>query len=276
MTTVGFVGAGRMGSPMVERLVGAGHDVRVLCRTREKGVAAEQLGATAVTDMAQVAEGADVVVVCVFSDDQVREVCLSDGLVGHMARGASLVVHTTGSPRTVQTLAAQAPGISVIDAPVSGGPHDIAAGRITLFVGGDDADVDKARPVLSCYGDPILHTGGLGSGQWVKLLNNTLLTAQLGLLREVTAFGSRVGVDEAGLISAIQKGSGTSRAAEMVGARGSGSVGDFVASISEFLGKDVAVIREVTAETGHDLGILDGLLDRALGGGRNAPSESRI
>lgn len=276
MTTVGFVGAGRMGSPMVERLVAAGHDVRVHVRSSEKRAAAEELGATAVAELASVADGADVVVVCVFSDDQVREVCLSDGLVHHMAPGAVLVVHTTGSPRTVETLAAQEPGISVIDAPVSGGPHDIAAGRITLFVGGDDADVDKARPVLSCYGDPILHTGGLGSGQWVKLLNNTLLAAQLGLLREVTAFGTRVGVDETGLISAIQNGSGTSRAAEMVGARGSGSVGDFVASISEFLGKDVAVIRDVTAETGHDLGILDGLLDRALGADRNAPSESRF
>ncbi|MGE2733011.1 NAD(P)-dependent oxidoreductase [Mycolicibacterium vaccae] len=264
MTHVGFVGAGRMGAPMVERLVQAGHDVRVLGRSSEKRAAVGALGATAEADVRAVADGAQVVVVCVFSDDQVHEVCLADGLLQAMAPGSVLVVHTTGSPKTVETLAAQAPGVAVVDAPVSGGPHDIAAGQITLFLGGDTDAVERARPVLGCYGDPILHTGGLGSGQWVKLLNNTLLTAQLGLLREAAAFGARVGVEEAGLISAIRRGSGTSRAADMVGSRESASVAEFIASISEFLGKDVAVIRAVAAETGNDLGVLEGLIDRAL------------
>lgn len=264
MTQVGFVGAGRMGAPMVERLVTVGHDVRVLGRSDEKRAAVRELGATAVADVRAVADGAEVVIVCVFTDDQVRAVCLDDGLLDAVSPGSVLVVHTTGNPRTVELLAARAPQVSVLDAPVSGGPHDIAAGRITLFVGGDEAAVERARPVLACYGDPILHTGGLGSGQWVKLLNNTLLAAQLGLLREAAAFGARVGVDEAGLIGAIRRGSGASKAADLVGSRGPGSVRDFIDSIGEFLGKDVAVIREVAAQTGNDLGVLEVLLDRAL------------
>ncbi len=264
VTTVGFVGAGRMGAPMVTRLVEAGHDVAVLGRSSDKRSAAEQLGARPVAEVSAVADGADVVVVCVFTDDQVRQVCLDDGLLDAMSPGSTLVVHTTGSPRTVELLAQRAPGIAVVDAPVSGGPHDIAAGQITLFVGGPESVFERIRPVLACYGDPILHTGGLGSGQWVKLLNNTLLTAQLGLLREAAAFGARVGVDEAGLIAAVRRGSGASRAADLIGTRGPGSVQQFVESIGEFLGKDVAVIRAVAEETGNDLGVLDTLIDRAL------------
>ncbi|BBX15642.1 6-phosphogluconate dehydrogenase [Mycolicibacterium duvalii] len=264
MTQVGFVGAGRMGTPMIERLVSAGHHVRALARTDEKRAAVQELGATAVVQPQAVAVGAEVVVVCVFTDEQVRRVCLDDGLLDAMGAGSVLVVHTTGSPRTAELLAARTPGVAVVDAPVSGGPHDIAAGRITLFVGGDEGAVERARPVLAAYGDPIVHTGRPGSGQWVKLLNNTLLAAQLGLLREAAAFGARVGVDERGLLSAIRCGSGASKAADMIGTRGQGSVQDFIDSISEFLGKDVAVIREVAAETGNELGILEILLDSVV------------
>ncbi|QZT61364.1 NAD(P)-dependent oxidoreductase [Mycolicibacterium austroafricanum] len=263
MTTVGFVGTGRMGAPMVARLVQAGHDVRALGRSPDKRAAIGESGARAVAGLDEVADGADVVVVCVFTDDQVREVCLDGGLLDAMAPGSVLVVHTTGSPRTVEALAARAPAVAVLDAPVSGGPHDIAAGQITLFVGGDATAVERARPVLASYGDPILHVGELGAGQWVKLINNTLFAAQLGLLREAASFGARVGVDETGLLSAIGHGSGASRAAEIVGTRG--SVQSFIESVGEFLGKDVAVVREVAAETGSDLGLLEGLLDVVVG-----------
>ena len=85
MTRVGFVGAGRMGAPMVRRLVDAGHEVRALGRTAEKASAVEHLGASVVNDPAAVAEGADAVIVCVFTDDQVREVCLADDLVAAMS-----------------------------------------------------------------------------------------------------------------------------------------------------------------------------------------------
>ena len=143
MTRVGFIGTGRMGAPMVRRLVDAGHEVRRAGPHAREGLAVSDLGALPVTDLAAVAEGADAVIVCVFTDDQVREVCLEDGLVAAMSPGAVLVVHTTGSPRTAETIAAR--GVDVVDAPVSGGPHDIAAGRVTLFVGGEDDAVKRVR-----------------------------------------------------------------------------------------------------------------------------------
>ena len=89
MTRVGFVGTGRMGGPMVRRLVESGHDVRALGRSDEKRRAVQELGAQAAADLGAVADGADVVVVCVFTDEQVQEVC--GELVGAMPRGATLV-----------------------------------------------------------------------------------------------------------------------------------------------------------------------------------------
>jgi 2-hydroxy-3-oxopropionate reductase len=164
---------------MVSRLIEAGHDVRVLGRSAEKRAVVAELGANAVARIAEVSAHADAVVLCVLTDEQVQQVCTDDGLLAAMSPGSTLVVHTTGSPRTVETIAVRAAShdVDVVDAPVSGGPHNAAAGALTLFVGGADDAVARVRPVLSCYGDPILHVGPLGTGQKVKLVNNALFAA---------------------------------------------------------------------------------------------------
>jgi 3-hydroxyisobutyrate dehydrogenase len=258
VTRVGFVGVGRMGAPMVRRLVESGHEVRALGRTDEKCQAVGDLGAHPVTELADVGDGADVVVVCVFTDKQVQQVCLQDGLVSVMRPGAALVIHTTGSPRTAQTIAAKASGIDVVDAPVSGGPHNIAAGAVSLFVGGSDDAVARVRPVLASYGDPILHVGALGAGQAVKLINNTLFAAQVGLLREAVTLGDHFGVAEAKLLEAITHGGGASRVGGFVA--DGGSVSAFVERTAEFIGKDVEVVRKVATDLGNDLGLLDDVI----------------
>lgn len=263
MTRVGFVGAGRMGSPMVRRLAEAGHEVRALGRSDEKRGAVSELGAHAVTELSAVGDGAEIVVVCVFTDEQVQQVCLHSDLLSAMAPGAVLVVHTTASPRTVEMIAAESSNIDVVDAPVSGGPHDIAAGHVTLFVGGSDEAVTRARPALDSYGDPVLHVGALGAGQRVKLINNALFAAQIGLLREAVRLGDRLGVEESKLLSAVSHGSAASRVGGFIAARG--SVGGFVDGVGEFIGKDVAVVRAIAAELGSDLGLLDDVIDTALG-----------
>ena len=252
-----------MGAPMVRRLVEAGHEVRALGRSVEKRRAVSELGARPVTDLADVGSDADVVIVCVFTDEQVQQVCLESVLLPTMRPGAVLVIHTTGSPRTVASVAAEAAshGIDVIDAPVSGGPHDIAAGQVTLFVGGSEDTVEQARPVLASYADPILHVGPIGAGQAVKLVNNTLFAAQIGLLREAVRLGDRLGVDEQRLLDAIGHGSAASRVAGIVGARG--SVDAFIDMVGEFVGKDVAVVRKTVAELGSDLGLLDDAINLA-------------
>lgn len=260
MTRVGFVGAGRMGAPMVHRLVEAGHDVLALARTPEKRAVIDELGAHAVADPAAVAERADAVIVCVFTDEQVRRVCLDSDLVAAMSPGAVLVIHTTGSPRTAAAITAR--GVAVVDAPVSGGPHDIAAGEVTLFVGGDDDAVARVRPLLSAYGDPILHVGRSGAGQLVKLVNNALFAAQIGLVAEGVRLGERLGVPEPALLNALTHGSSASRVLDNIARAGSAAA--FIDAVGGFIGKDMAVIRETLAQLGGDLGALDEMVDAGL------------
>jgi 2-hydroxy-3-oxopropionate reductase len=248
---------------MVARLVEAGHEVRVLGRSAEKRTAITQLGAKAVADPADVTAQADAVVICVFTDEQLQQVCLGGNLLHTMASGAAIVVHTTGNPRTVETIAAHAAAhdVDVVDAPVSGGPRNAVAGALTLFVGGTDDAVARVRPVLSCYGDPVLHVGALGAGQKVKLVNNVLFAAHIGLLSSAVELGVRLGVPESTLLAALPHGSAASRVLDIVAA--GGSVASFVETAGEFVAKDVAMARSIAAKLGDDLGVLDDVIDAA-------------
>jgi 3-hydroxyisobutyrate dehydrogenase-like beta-hydroxyacid dehydrogenase len=226
---LGFIGTGRMGHPMARKLIEAGHEVRALARSQDKRATLAADGAHPVASVSEAGEGADAV----------------------------LVIHTTGSPRTAENIAARAApfGISVIDAPVSGGPHDIAAGHLTLFAGGTPAALEQVRPALASYADPILHVGPLGAGQRVKLINNALFAAQLGLLTSAVDLAARLGVDEPALLGALPHGSAASRALTAVASRG--SVTAFAASVGDFLAKDMEVARDTAAALGASLGPLD-------------------
>ena len=262
---IGFVGTGRMGLPMVRRLVGAGHQVRALVRGDEARTAVTDAGAEAVSDISEVGFDAEIVIVCVFTDDQVQEVCLHGPLIAAMRPGSALVIHTTGSPGTAEQISVRAKpfGVDVIDSPVSGGPHNIAAGDLTLFVGGEAEIVERIRPALQSYAEPILHVGGLGTGQRVKLVNNALFAAQIGLLREGVRLGAELGVDEATLLGALPHASSNSRALAGVSARG--SVAAFSEAVGDFVSKDVGVVRDVARELGGDLGLLDEVIGSQLG-----------
>lgn len=249
---------------MVRRLVEAGHHVRVSVRSAEQQSAITESGAEAVDEVASVCTDAQVVVLCVFTDEQVRQLCLADGLIAAMPPTCTLVLHTTGSPRTAQAIAER--GVEVVDAPVSGGPHDVAARALTLFVGGTDEALARVRPVLSCYGDPILHVGPLGAGQKVKLVNNALFAAQIGMLSAGVELASQLGVAESALLAALAHGSASSRVLDIVAARG--SLASFIEATGEFVGKDVAVIREIAAELGSDLGALSEVIEAAIPGQR--------
>lgn len=244
---------------MVSRLVEAGHEVHAVGRTAENRAELAQLGAVAVGHVDEAGSQAGIVVVCVFTDDHVRQVCLSGELLGSMPPGSALVVHTTARPTTIDAIAARADAIDIVDAAISGGPHDVAAGRLSLFVGGSDDAVARVRPVLSCYGDPVLHVGPRGAGQKVKLVNNALFAGQLGLLAEAVRLGERLGVPESALLAALPHGSATSRVLSLVAARE--SLASFTEMAGDFVGKDVAVVRAVARELGTGLGVLDDVIE---------------
>lgn len=250
-----------MGAPMVRRLIAARHQVQVLARDSETYAALKESGATVSSRLSEIGAGAEVVVLCVFTDEQVRAVCLDGDLLSSMPSGSVLVVHTTAGPAAMTAVTEQAAlhGVDVLDAPVSGGPHDIAAGTLTVFVGGTDNAVRRVRPMLACYADPILHVGPLGNGQRVKLLNNAAFAAQLGVVAEIVRLAARIGLDEAIVLRALSHGSACSHA--LSGAATRGSIGEFVSAVGDFLAKDVAQVRAALADLGGELGALDPLID---------------
>ena len=263
---IGFIGAGRMGRPMVERLTASGHDVTVLARTPQARDAAEAAEWTWAETVAATVRDADAVFVVVLTDEQVRSVCLGpDGAIEAMKPGATLVQHTTCDPATVELLDAAAvrvaterDGIAVLDAALSGGPHDVAAGTLTLWVGGDEAVLERMRPVLGAYASPVMSVGPPGNGQRVKLVNNALFVAQVGLAVDAVRLAGSLGIDEGAILAAVRHGSGGSRAFDVV-ARG-GSVEAVAERLAGLMRKDVDVVREVARSSGADLGIIGTVL----------------
>jgi 3-hydroxyisobutyrate dehydrogenase len=193
---IGMVGIGNMGMPVARRLAQAGYPLTAYARRPAAMEEARTFGATSAESLADLAAGSDVVIVNVFSDDQVRDVSLGPhGLVAHMRPSSVLVNHTTGRPSTIEKVASEAAvrKVAVLDCAMSGGPLDIAAGRLTLLVGGDTGILENLRPVLESYSSPILHVGAPGDGQKVKLLNNALFGAQVALVTRIEQCATELG-----------------------------------------------------------------------------------
>jgi 3-hydroxyisobutyrate dehydrogenase-like beta-hydroxyacid dehydrogenase len=250
-----------MGRPMADRLAAAGHEVTVLVRRPQARTAAEAEGLTCAATMAATVRDADAVFVVVLRDEQVRSVCLGPGgAIAAMRPGATLVQHTTSAPATAELLAEAGAdrGIGVLDAALSGGPHDIAAGRLTLWVGGDETLLEQTRPLLAAYAAPIMFVGSAGNGQRVKLVNNALFVAQVGLAVDAVRLAGSLGIEEQAILAALQHGSGAGRALGVVA--GGGSVEAVAGRLGALMRKDVTVVREVARGAGADLGILGTVL----------------
>jgi 3-hydroxyisobutyrate dehydrogenase-like beta-hydroxyacid dehydrogenase len=249
---VGFVGAGRMGLPMVERLAAAGHDLVVYARRAEAKATLTGLGVRHTAELAQAAAGAEVLLLCVFSDAQLAEI--ADPLAAALPDGAVLASHVTGRESVLRSLAERFPGISVVDAPVSGAPDDIRAGRLTVLLGGSPDARARAAAVVRAYADPIIETGELGTALAVKLINNLLFAANVQLAAEAVRLGEALGVAPGELLGALDHMSGGSQASHRaaVGA----DMAAFATRIGPFMKKDVAVCLEQAAERGVDPGLL--------------------
>jgi 3-hydroxyisobutyrate dehydrogenase-like beta-hydroxyacid dehydrogenase len=171
-----------------------------------------------------------------------------------MPSGSTLINHATGRPATVQDIAAAGAtrGVRTLDCAMSGGPHDIDAGNLTLLVGGDAVVLDDVRPVLASYSDPILHVGTIGDGQKVKLLNNALFGAQVALTLRIERCARELGMDPRPVLAAIQACSGNSYALGVAVMMGSAEA--LVEGARKYIEKDVAVVAQVASELGVDLG----------------------
>lgn len=249
---VGFVGAGRMGLPMVERLAAAGHDPVVYARRAETLAALTRLGVRHTTELPEAAAGADVLLLCVFNDEQAAEV--AGPLAAALPDGAVLASHVTGRESTLRAVARRFPRIHVVDAPVSGAPDDIRAGRLTVLLGGPAAARARAAAVVRAYANPIMETGELGTALAVKLINNLLFAANVQLAAEAVRLGEALGVASGELLAALGHMSGGSQASHRAAA--GADMAEFATRIGPFMKKDVAVCLEQAAERGADPGLL--------------------
>jgi 3-hydroxyisobutyrate dehydrogenase-like beta-hydroxyacid dehydrogenase len=245
----GFIGLGSQGGPMARRIVEHGHPLVVWARRPETLEPFADTTAIAVESPAEVGAASDVVGICVMTDADVEDVVLRpDGVLAGMAAGGVLAIHSTVHPDTCRKVAARAAerGVDVIDAPVNGGGPAAADGHLVVMVGGDAAVLERARPVLSTFGEPILRLGPIGSGQAAKLLNNFLFTAQLAVGLEIFDFADRLGVDRGALAQVLSKGSGGSFGIQIVAGTGF-TTGGFRQVVDTVLTKDVNLMFDVAA-----------------------------
>src|SRR5580693_2091912 len=244
---VGFIGLGSQGGPMARRIIEAGYPVTLWARRPATLEPFADTNAKTAGSPAELAAASDLVCVCVRDDADTEEVV--DAVLGGLAAGGVIAVHSTVHPDTCRRLAerAQAGGVRLIDAPVSGGAPAAEAGRLLVMAGGDEETVDECRPVFASYGDPIVYLGPVGAGQVTKLLNNAAFTAHLGVAVSLLALGQSLGVDQLRLADVISHGSGNSFGLERVA-----SAGGTLARIGEHAGhllrKDVRLIADVAGD----------------------------
>ena len=207
---VAFIGLGVMGYPMAGHVLRAGLEICVFNRNaaRAEQWCAEYGGDVAPTP-AEAAKNADVVLVCVGNDDDVRAVVLGEnGALAAMKLGAILVDHTTASAELARELAgvAQQQGKQFLDAPVSGGQAGAENGALTVMIGGDQSTYDLAKPVIDCYSRFSRLLGPAGHGQLAKMVNQICIAGVVQGLAEGLSFAMRAGLEGEALIETISKG----------------------------------------------------------------------
>jgi 3-hydroxyisobutyrate dehydrogenase-like beta-hydroxyacid dehydrogenase len=238
---VGFIGLGSQGGPMARRIVEGGYDLTLWARRAATLETFADTPAKTAQTPAELAAASDLVCLCVVGDDDVREVLTGDdGVLAGLASGGVVAIHSTVHPDTCRGIARTAAeqGISVIDAPVSGGGPAAEDGKLLVMVGGDDDIVERCRPVFATYADPIVHLGPLGSGQVTKILNNVLFTANLGGAVSALELGESLGLERNRLCEVLNNGSATSKALASISAFG-GSLDGLAPIAGALLQKDV-------------------------------------
>jgi 3-hydroxyisobutyrate dehydrogenase len=205
---VGFVGLGAMGLPMTRHLVEAGHEVTVASRSRGPIDDAIGLGATEGDGPREVVQSSEVTILCVPNSPQVVEVI--DTALPAMAEGKIVVDTSTIDPEVerAQHERVTAAGARYLEAPLSGGTIGAEKGTLTLMVGGEADVLDDARPALEPFAGLIVHVGGPGMGQVVKLCNNLIYAAQMLATAEATVMASKAGVDLAQLYEVLTHSTG--------------------------------------------------------------------
>jgi len=271
-----FLGLGVMGFPMAGHLARAGHAVTVYNRTSAKAKQwVDKHGGRSAPTPAAAAADADVVLMCVGNDDDVRAVALgADGALPAMKAGTTLVDHTSASASVARELyaAAKARGTRFLDAPVSGGQAGAENGKLTIMVGGDADVFADAQPVLATYARAVTLMGSAGAGQLTKMVNQISVASVIQGLSEGINFAARAGLDVERVLDVISKGAAQSWQMENRGKTMAADQFDFGFAV-DWMRKDLAICLAEARRNGAALpvtAVIDQFYSRiqARGGGR--------
>ena len=211
---VAFIGLGVMGYPMAGYISKAGHNVTVFNRTKSKAEKwiSEYNGKMAETP-AEGAKDAEYIFTCVGNDNDLREVTFGDnGVFKTIKKGSVYIDNTTASATIAREIHAYAKknGFGSLDAPVSGGQAGAENGALTVMIGGDQADFDKAKDKIDCYSKKMKLLGGPGNGQLAKMVNQICIAGLVQGLSEAINFGMKAGLNMEDVIEVISKGAAQS------------------------------------------------------------------
>jgi len=217
MSSIAFIGLGNMGAPMANNLIKAGHQLAVFDLVPGAVNSLADAGARPAASAADAVKGADIVVTMLPASKHVESLYLDSDLLGAIDPAALVIECSTIAPDSARKVAqaAQARGLAMIDAPVSGGTAGAAAGTLTFIVGGETAAFERAMPVLQAMGKNIFHAGPAGAGQVAKICNNMLLGILMAGTSEALALGVANGLDPKVLSDIVAKSSGRNWATEL-------------------------------------------------------------
>jgi len=259
---VGFVGLGVMGLPMARNLTSAGFRVSGWARRPEAVELGRAGGIEMRPSLAEVAAASDVVITMVTTSEDVVDVATGEGgLLESMAAGSVLVDMSTVAPEVSRRVAAAAAsrGVAFLDAPVSGGSFGAEQGTLTIMAGGDPAVLERCRPIFAALGDPdrLFHTGPVGSGEVVKLVNNMLVGSISAATLEALLVGVRAGVSLKTLVDVVSVSSGGS--VQLTGQLAKRAlVGELAPGFAtDLLVKDLRLAADLASENGQDTPLTD-------------------
>jgi 3-hydroxyisobutyrate dehydrogenase len=253
--TIGFLGLGIMGLSMAKRLLEAGHKVTVYNRTASKAAPLVALGATQAATPREAAKGNEIVIAIVTDSPDVEAVLLGkDGAVHGAEKNALFIDMSTIAPETARKVgrALREKGVAFLDAPVTGGDIGAREGTLSILVGGERSDLERAREVFTIMGKRITHCGPQGAGQTVKACNQILCAMNMMGIVEALHLAKLSGIDQSLVVEALSAGAGGSWALEKLGARiakGDFNPGFYV----DLIQKDLRIVQDEANKLGLPL-----------------------
>ena len=252
MAMLGFIGTGRLGMPMAAKLASAGHTVRCWDLERNQALPANLMF---MSSASEAADGTDAVMLCLPSDEAVQDVMFGPTGLGTAARPPKFVIdHSTIHPVVTVEIANRSKngfGSSWIDAPVSGGPSAAVRAGLTIWLGGDRAEVETVLPWLNAYAGRVTYMGPQGFGQVAKSCNQLIVTATIAALSDMFGYGQACGIAPMALLNSLQGASADSPVLRAFGALL--ATNQFPAASKRNMLKDVSIIEDLAKANGLSL-----------------------